>query len=173
MAVVLLTAPIEGTPFHRAHCGSRRSPQPQHLPLLRLLKAGDQLALYCARRKRASTVTPQGEQPDCPSLRASSDHPFYRGGSASKKDGPVTRYIFLRTSFHSFATFALRGASPLAGSGTITASRRRWRNASAKAFVRPTPILSVVQPAACISSSFAPNASGLDASTIMCPTGNL
>ena len=47
--------------------------------------------------------------------------PLYRGGSASTKDGPVTRYIFFRTSFHSFATFALRGTSPLAGSGTITA----------------------------------------------------
>lgn len=74
--------------------------------------------------------------------------PLYRGGSASTKDGPVTRYIFLRTSFHSFATFAFLGASPLAGSGTITASRRRCRNASAKAFVRPTPVLSVFQPAA-------------------------
>jgi len=54
-----------------------------------------------------------------------------------QKEQPVTRYIFFRMSFHSFATFAFRGASPLAGSGTITASRRRWRNASAKAFVRP------------------------------------
>jgi hypothetical protein len=30
MAVVLLTAPIEGAPFHRAHSGSRRSTQPSH-----------------------------------------------------------------------------------------------------------------------------------------------
>src|SRR4029077_14277522 len=59
---------------------------------------------------------------------------LYRGGSARKKGGPVNRCIFLCTSFHSFATFALRGALPLAGSGTITASRRRCRNASAKAF---------------------------------------
>jgi hypothetical protein len=30
MAVVLLTAPIEGAPFHRARSGSRRSTQPSH-----------------------------------------------------------------------------------------------------------------------------------------------
>src|SRR6185295_14242255 len=86
---------------------------------------------------------------------------------------PGRPHIIFRTSFHSFATFALRGASPLTGSGTITASRRRCRNASAKAFVRPTPILSVFHPAACISSSFAPNAFGSGGSTRMCPTGNL
>lgn len=40
MAVVLLTAPIEGAPFHRAHSGSRRSTQPSHLLFLRPL-AGD------------------------------------------------------------------------------------------------------------------------------------
>ncbi|ULA62871.1 MAG: hypothetical protein LZF86_80041 [Nitrospira sp.] len=34
-------------------------------------------------------------------------------------------YNFFRMSFHSFATLALRGASPFAGSGTITASNRR------------------------------------------------
>ena len=56
MAVVLLTAPIEGAPFHRAHSGSRRSTQPSH------------------------------------------------------------HHNFFRTSFHSFATFALHGAIMLSGS---------------------------------------------------------
>ncbi len=53
MAVVLLTAPIEGAPLHRAHSGSRRSTQPSHLLFLRPLKAGDRIALYCARPTRA------------------------------------------------------------------------------------------------------------------------
>src|SRR5215813_6569020 len=85
----------------------------------------------------------------------------FRGRALHAQKGqPVARYIFFLTSFHSFATFALRGASPFAGSGTITASRRRCRNASAKTFVRPTPVLRVFHPAACISSSFVPNTSG-------------
>ena len=66
--------------------------------------------LFCNKRVTGLSFTARIEGP-----------PFHRGASASKKDGPVTRYIFLRTSFHSFATFTFRGTSPLAGSGTITA----------------------------------------------------
>ena len=53
MAVVLLTAPIEGAPFHRAHSGSRRNTQPSHFQFLRPLKEGERIALYCARPTRA------------------------------------------------------------------------------------------------------------------------
>ncbi len=153
------TRPFSGRAF-REHLDQRGRPSnPFHLSSSIFIlhperkvsrQAGDRFALYCARPTRA-----------------------FRGRALREQEGqPVARYIFFRTSFHSFATFAFRGASLLAGSGTITASRRRCRNASAKAFVRPTPILSVVHPAACSSSSFAPNASGLDGSTTMCPTGN-
>ena len=37
----------------------------------------------------------------------------------------IRYYNFFRTSFQSFATFALRGTSPFDGSGTMIASRRR------------------------------------------------
>jgi hypothetical protein len=59
MAVVLLTAPIEGAPFHRAHSGSRRSTQPSHHSFFYFflhpewkapLKAGDWTVLHCAHR---------------------------------------------------------------------------------------------------------------------------
>ena len=48
-------------------------------------QAGDRFALYCARRKRASTVTPQGEQPDCSSLRALRDHRFIVGPQRARR----------------------------------------------------------------------------------------
>src|SRR5690242_1123348 len=83
------------------------------------------------------------------------------------------RYNFFRTSFQSFATLAFRGASPLAGSGTITASRRRRRNASTNALERPIPVLIVFQPAACSSSIVAPNASTPGGIANAKPGGNL
>src|SRR5512134_2213110 len=78
---------------------------------------------------------------------------------------PAAGYNFLRTSFHSLASFALRGASPFAGSGTINASRRRRRKVSANAFDRPIPVLIVFQPASCSSSIFVPSASSPGGST--------
>ena len=92
MAEVLLTAPIEGAPFHRAHSGSRRSTQPSHHHTISFVfylfstqsgkhpdKRAARWLLHCACRKRAYTVTPQREQPDCSSLRASRDHRFIVG----------------------------------------------------------------------------------------------
>jgi len=49
MAVVLLTAPIEGAPFHRAHSGSRRSTQPSHHSFL-LLSPSTQSGRYPDKR---------------------------------------------------------------------------------------------------------------------------
>lgn len=67
-------------------------------------------------------------------------------------------YSFFLTSFQSLATLAFRGASPFDGSGTMIASRRRWTKDSTKAFDRPTPTFTVLQPAAWNSSILAPKA---------------
>jgi hypothetical protein len=52
----------------------------------------------------------------------------------------ISYYNFFLTSFQSFSTFALCGTSPFVGSGTMIASRLRWRNGSTKAFDRPIPL---------------------------------
>ena len=47
--------------------------------------------------------------------------PLHDGATELRTFRQPLLYSFFRTSFHSLATFALRGVSPLAGSGTITA----------------------------------------------------
>src|SRR3989442_917630 len=63
-------------------------------------------------------ASPQEGGQVAPPLRVSNEHCFIVRVPRAR-GAPGRPHNIFRTSFHAFATFALRGASPLAGSGTI------------------------------------------------------